>query len=74
MLSGSQGVDIVPPLPDSETNLAIPSNLVTMERRDGSTRQYDVMFATARIAKIIADVQEEKSRAYNWETLNIILP
>jgi hypothetical protein len=29
------------------------------------------MFATARIAKIVIDVQEEQSWTYNWETLKM---
>jgi len=46
-------------LPDSETNLTIPSDLVTMERFHEETNEYNIIFATARIAKIIADVQEK---------------
>ena len=71
MLSGGQELDNVNQLSDSETNLAIPSNLVTMERHRGKTRQYDIIFMTARIAKIIVDVQEERNWAYSWETLNM---
>ena len=50
----------------------ILSDLFTMERRRGRTRQYDIMFATARIAEIVADVRE-KSWPSNWETLNMFL-
>ena len=39
-------------LPDSETNLTIPSDLVTMERFYEATGEYNIMFVTARIAKI----------------------
>ena len=71
MLSGSQGFDMVDELPDSETNLTIPSDLGTMERFYETTSQYNIMFATACIAKIVADVQEEGSWSRNWETLKI---
>ena len=37
----------------------------------GENYQYDIIFMTARIAKNVADVLEEKSWAYNWETLKI---
>ena len=64
MLSGGRELNMNE-LSDNETNLTIPSALVTMERRRGTIRQYDIIFMTARIAKIIADVQEEESWAYN---------
>jgi len=44
-----------------------PSDLVTMERSCGSTTEYDIVFMTARIAEIVADVQEEKNWALNWD-------
>jgi len=75
MLSGGQELNMVNQLPDSETNLTIPSDLVTMERLDEETDEeideYTIMFATAHIAKIVADVQEEHSWKYNWETLQM---
>jgi hypothetical protein len=71
MLSGGQAPNVVHQLPDNDTNLTIPSDLVTMERRRGRTSQYNIIFMTPRIAKIVADVQGEKSWAYDWETLNM---
>ena len=71
MLSGGQNLDLAHQLPDNEINLTIPSDLVTMERSCGSTAEYDIMFMTARIAEIVADVQEEKDWALNAEALDL---
>ena len=53
MLWNYQEPDVVhEQLPDSD--------LLTMERFYGTTDEYNVMFATARIAKIVADVRGTK--------------
>ena len=59
-------------LPDSETNLIIPSDLVTLERLSGTTSEWNTIFMTSRIADIISNVQEEKNWPNNWETLKVI--
>ena len=60
MLSGSQWPTTVHQTPDNESNLTIPSDLVTMERFNETTDEYSIEFATARIAMIVADVQAEE--------------
>jgi hypothetical protein len=51
-------------LPDNESNLTIPSALVTMERRRKRTSQYDtghdIIFMTPRVAETVAEVQKEQ--------------
>jgi len=42
------------------TRLLISTDLVTMERRNGSTSRADVVFVTPRIANIVAEVQQEQ--------------
>ena len=71
MLSGGQGPSTMHQLPDSETNLTVPSDLATMERFNKTTGEYSIAFATARIVMIVADVQEEEDWAYDWQTLNV---
>jgi hypothetical protein len=71
MLSGGRDLTTAHQLPDSETNLTIPSELVTMERLSGTTSKWIAMFMTPRIADIISNVQEEKKWANDWETLNV---
>jgi len=56
---------------DNETNMTIPTDLVTVERRNESTNDYDVIFMTRHIADIVADVQQEKGWPKNWEVLNM---
>ena len=60
MLSGGQGPDEEYRLYDTRTNMMIPSDLVTMERAGEKTNKYDLMFATPRIAQVVADVQEKQ--------------
>ena len=72
MLSDGQEVDADNRIPDNKrTNMKIPSDLVAMERHNGRTNDFDIIFITAHIAKIIADVQELKRWAFNRETLEI---
>src|SRR5467141_2905503 len=52
MLSGSFNSTEVHQLPDDDTRLLILTDLVTMERRNGSTSRADVVFVTPRIANI----------------------
>ena len=66
MLSGSQRPNTVHQIPDNESTLTIPSDLVTMERFKEKTNKYSIAFATARIAMIVADVQEEDDWGYDW--------
>ena len=78
MLSGDRGPDEAHQLRDPRTSLRIPSDLVTMERFDEETDEaideatddeitceYNLMFATPRIAQIVADVQEKQRRTNN---------
>jgi hypothetical protein len=60
VLAGLPNSDESHQLPDDETNMTIPTDLVTMERRDGSTSEYDIVYMTSRIANIVVDVQQEK--------------
>lgn len=71
MLSGTRDPSLVQQLPDDETNLTIPSDLVTMERRTGTTSRHKVVFMTRHIADIVAGVLEEGNWALSWETLDI---
>jgi hypothetical protein len=52
MLSGSQKLNMVHQLPDSETDLTIPSDLVTMERFDEEideeTDEYTIIYVRDR--------------------------
>jgi hypothetical protein len=57
-------------LPDYETNMMIPSDLATMERRNGPT-DYSLILMTPRIADIVADVQQEEDWRFNWRVLNM---
>jgi hypothetical protein len=70
MLSGVLPANELHQLPDDETNLMIPSDLVTMERRNGLTR-YTIILMTPRIADIVADIQQEEDWRYNWVVLNM---
>jgi hypothetical protein len=60
MLAGASDPGGMNQLPDNETNIAIPTDLVTMERRNKSTNDYDIVLMTPRIADIVTDVQQEK--------------
>jgi len=71
MLSGGLGPNAAHQLVDSDSNLVIPSELVTVERVDGTTDRHKIMFTTARIAMRVAELQEEGSWEYDWETLNV---
>jgi hypothetical protein len=51
---------------DNETNMTIPTDLAIMERRNNSTKDYNIVLMTRRIANIVADVQQEKDRHYSW--------
>jgi hypothetical protein len=53
-------------LPDDDM-----TDLVTMERRNGSISQYNIILMTRRIADIVADVQQEDDWRFNWEVLNM---
>jgi hypothetical protein len=65
MLKGVSNPRELHQLPEDETNMTIPSDLVTMERRTGSISQYDIVYMTQRIAEIIADVLRENDWAEN---------
>ena len=71
ILSGFHNPTIVHQLPDGEMNLTIASDLVSMERRNGETRNYNIVFKTPRIADIVASLQEQHDWARSWETLDI---
>jgi hypothetical protein len=62
MLSGTHDPSLIQQLPDDETNLTIPSDLVTLERRSGSTNRHEIVFMTQHIADIVVGVQEERRR------------
>jgi hypothetical protein len=69
MLAGVCDPDAVP---DHETNMAIPTDLVTMKRRNESINgDYDVVLMTPRIAKIVAQLQQEKHWHFNWGVLTM---
>src|SRR4051794_18995884 len=59
MLSCGQGHTTVHKLPDNESNLQIPSALVTMNRFCETSDEYTITFATMRIAKIVTDVRKK---------------
>jgi hypothetical protein len=59
-------------LPDNETDMTIPTNLVTVERLEKSTSQYRIILMTPRIAGIVADVQQKNDWTENWGLLSII--
>jgi hypothetical protein len=72
MLSGVFSPGGLHQLPDDETNMMIPSNLVTMERRNGSTTSdHKIIFMTPRIFSIVVDVQQERDWRFNWGVLNM---
>ena len=58
-------------LPDDETNMRIPSDLVTMKRRNRSTSRYDIIFMTRHIADIVTGIQQEDDWRFNWGVLNM---
>ena len=70
MLS-SQELNTVNVISDDETSLRIPSRLVTMERYPETTDEYNIIFMFLHIAEIVANVQEEKTWARSYDTLNI---
>jgi len=69
--SVGQGPNEAHQIRDTKTNSMIPSALVTMKRLDNATDQYNIEFATPRIAQIVADVQETHRWENGWETLTI---
>jgi hypothetical protein len=73
MLAGVSNPNGMHQLPDNETNMTIPTGLVTMERRNGSTNNYNIVLVTPRIADIVADVQQEKDWYNNEVTLKLYL-
>lgn len=44
-----------------EYQLQISSDLVTLERSYGSTKEYDIVFTTARIAEIVAMYRKKRT-------------
>jgi len=54
---------------DSESNMMIQTDLVTMERRDHDN--YNVVLMTPRIADIVIDVQRAREWYYNCEALEM---
>jgi hypothetical protein len=56
-------------LPEDDSNLSIPSQLVTMKRSDGSSDEHSFAFATRHIAEIVAKVQEGHEWKGSWATL-----
>lgn len=61
MRSGGPGPNsAVDQIPDDESYMRIPSDLVTVERRSEMSNFSNIAFAIAHIAKIAADIQEEK--------------
>jgi hypothetical protein len=71
MLSGGLGPNEAHQIRDPRTNLMIPSVLVTMKRLGEETDEYNIEFATPRIAQIVADVQETQRWTNSWETLTL---
>jgi hypothetical protein len=71
MLRGVYNPTDLHQLPDEETHMMLPTDLATMERRNESTRDYNIVFMTPRIANIVADVQREKDWAENWWALKM---
>lgn len=71
MLSGVFNASELHQLPDDETNMTIPTDLVTMERRRNGTAKYNILLMTRRIADIVADVQQEEDWRFNWGVLNM---
>jgi len=62
MLSGASNYSLLHQLPDDETNMMLPTDLVTMERRNGSTSDYKIKFMTRRISDLVIEVQQELGR------------
>jgi hypothetical protein len=71
MLSGVFKSSELDQLPDNETNMTIPSDLVTIERRNGSTSKHNIIFMTARIFDIVVNIQQEHDWRFNWGVLNM---
>jgi hypothetical protein len=59
------------PLPDEGSSMTIPSDLVTVERRNNPFMKYKLVFMTQRIADIVFDVQEEADWQFNESVLNV---
>jgi len=74
MLAGVSDPSGVHQLPDDGTNMTIPTDLVTMERRNWSINDYNITLMTPRIADIVADVQQEKDWHFNWGVIDHVLP
>jgi hypothetical protein len=66
-----QELDALDAASDNETSLMVPSRLVSMERYLDTTDEYNIVFITPHIAEIVANVQEEKSWARSYSTLEI---
>jgi hypothetical protein len=73
MLAGVSIPDAMHQLPDNETNMTMPTNLVTMKRRNESTNDYKIVLMTRRIAEVVADVQQERGWYFNGEILRLYL-
>jgi hypothetical protein len=73
MLAGVSDPGGMHQLPDNETSMVMPTDLVIMERRNGSIDDYNIVLMTPRIADIVADVQQEKNWYYNEEILKLYL-
>jgi hypothetical protein len=71
MLSGVFNTSKLDQLPDDETNMTIPTDLVTMERRRNETTKYNVVLMTRRVADVVTDVQQEEDWRFNWGVLNM---
>jgi len=73
MLSGDRPLSKVHQVADRKTGLALPSDLVTMERvhGDNTNSKYDIIIATERIATIVFDLQVQKSWVHEWKLLGI---
>jgi hypothetical protein len=70
MLSGVFNASELHQLPDDETNMTIPTDRVTMERRRNETAKYNIALMTQRIADVVAEVQQEEDRRFSWGVLN----
>ena len=64
MLAGVSSPNEMHQLPHDETNMTMPTDLVTMERRNGSINDYNIVLMTRRIADIVAEVQQEETGTF----------
>jgi hypothetical protein len=72
MLTGLSNSNEIHQLPDDETNMMMPTDMFTMDRLNGSTRDHKIKFMTPRIAGIVVTIQEEGDWAENWRILRIL--